>query len=57
MKKIFIFTFLFFLLNSISNANEWEIQNKWKISCGLTDKESLVINGKPKKEEKFKNQK
>ena len=49
MKKIFIISFIFFLLNSFSNADQWNIQNKWKISCGLTDKEALVINGKPKK--------
>ena len=49
MKKIFVTTFLFFLFNNFSIADEWKIQNKWKISCGLTDKEALVINGKPKK--------
>ena len=49
MKKIFVITILFFLLNNFSIADEWKIQNKWKISCGLTDKEALVINGKPKK--------
>ena len=30
------------------NADEWKVKNKWKISCGIVDKESLVINGKPK---------
>ena len=25
------------------------LKNKWKISCGLVDKEALVVNGKPKK--------
>ena len=49
MKKIFVTTILLFLFNNSSIANEWKIQNKWKISCGLTDKEALVINGKPKK--------
>ena len=48
MKKLFITTILFFLFNNFSIADEWKIQNKWKISCGLTDKEALVINGKPK---------
>ena len=23
-------------------------KNKWKISCGIADKESLIVNGKPK---------
>ncbi len=49
MKKLFLTTILFFLFNNFSIADEWKIQNKWKISCGLTDKEALVINGKPKK--------
>ena len=49
MKKLFVTTILFFLFNNFSIADEWKIQNKWKISCGLTDKEALVINGKPKK--------
>ena len=49
MKK-FIFLTLFFILYSFNTfAEEWKIKNKWKISCGLTDKEALVINGKPKK--------
>ena len=49
MKKISVTIFLFFLFINFSIADEWKIQNKWKISCGLTDKEALVINGKPKK--------
>ena len=31
-----------------SFATDWNVKNKWKISCGIVDKESLVINGKPK---------
>ena len=42
---IFCFSFFCFLN---SNADEWKVKNKWKISCGIVDKESLVINGKPK---------
>ena len=38
---------LFFSVNSF--ASDWKIKNKWKISCGIVDKESLVVNGKPKK--------
>ncbi len=45
MKKLFVTTILFFLFNNFSIADEWKIQNKWKISCGLTDREALVING------------
>ena len=49
MKKILIITILILSFCLTAHANEWKIQNKWKISCGLTDKEALVINGKPKK--------
>ena len=49
MKKISTIIITLLLIPSISYANEWKFQNKWKISCGLTDKEALVINGKPKK--------
>ena len=48
MKNILYFLFLSFFLNFQSFASEWKVKNKWKISCGITDKESLVINGKPK---------
>ena len=33
---------------SVGNSGEWKIKNKWKISCGIADKESLIVNGKPK---------
>ena len=49
MKKISTIIITLLLIPSISYANEWKFQNKCKISCGLTDKEALVINGKPKK--------
>ena len=49
MKKIILSFVAIFLISNPSFASEWKIQNKWKISCGLTDKEALVINGKPKK--------
>ena len=48
MKNILYFLFLSFFLNFQSFASEWKVKNKWKISCGIADKESLVINGKPK---------
>ena len=35
---------------------DWKIKNKWKISCGIVDKESLVINGKPKTRYNKKNE-
>ena len=49
MKKIISIIVVFFSIYTLANADEWKTQNKWKISCGLTDKEALVINGKPKK--------
>ena len=49
MKKIISTIIVFFSIYTLANADEWKKQNKWKISCGLTDKEALVINGKPKK--------
>ena len=43
---VLVFKFLY-CCNSF--AGDWKIKNKWKISCGIADKESLVVNGKPKK--------
>jgi len=58
MKKLLVIIFFGFLLSSNSYASEWKIKNKWKVSCGIVDKESLVINGKPKtkftKKQEFK---
>ena len=48
MKKslAIIFLALMFCVNSF--ASDWKFKNKWKISCRIVDKESLVVNGKPK---------
>ena len=48
MKTIYLFIIIFFSLSCHSYSDEWKIKNKWKISCGIVDKESLVVNGKPK---------
>ena len=48
MKKILAIIFFSLLMTNNVKADDWKIKNKWKISCGITDKESLVINGKPK---------
>ena len=48
MKKIYIFIVIFFSLSCYSYSDEWKIKNKWKISCGIVDKEALIVNGKPK---------
>ena len=45
MKKLFLYIFLIIFSNNFSYSEEWKIQNKWKISCGLVDKEALVVNG------------
>ena len=49
MRLLFTFFFIIFVFQSFSFSQEWIIKNKWKISCGLVNKEALVINGKPKK--------
>ena len=49
MNKLFLL-FLFTIFFSVSaQANEWKSKNKWKISCGVVDKDSLIVNGKSKK--------
>ena len=48
MKKFLAILLLSLLCCTIGNSSEWKIKNKWKVSCGIADKESLVINGKPK---------
>ena len=48
MKKLLGVIVLGFLFSVNSFAADWKVKNKWKISCGIVDKESLVINGKPK---------
>tara|TARA_B100001250_G_scaffold90931_1_gene75590 strand:- start:21 stop:767 length:747 start_codon:yes stop_codon:yes gene_type:complete len=48
MKKSLGIVFLALLFSVNSFASDWKFKNKWKISCGIVDKESLVVNGKPK---------
>ena len=48
MRNILILIYLSFFCFLNVNADEWKVKNKWKISCGIVDKESLVVNGKPK---------
>ena len=48
MRNILILICLSFFCFLNVNSDEWKVKNKWKISCGIADKESLVINGKPK---------
>ena len=48
MRNILITIYLGFFCFLNVNADEWKVKNKWKISCGIVDKESLVVNGKPK---------
>ena len=48
MKKILGILVLGFLFSVNSFAADWKVKNKWKISCGIVDKESLVVNGKSK---------
>ena len=60
MKKIIILLSLYFFYFSLVHSEEWKIKNKWKVSCGIVDEESLVVNGKPikkfnKKEFKLEN--
>ena len=48
MKKYLVIVFLALLFRVNSFASDWKFKNKWKISCGIVDKDSLVVNGKPK---------
>ena len=48
MKKYLVIVFLALLFSVNSFASDWKFKNKWKISCGIVDKDSLVVNGKPK---------
>ena len=47
--KILISFILIYFLHSLSFADEWKQTNKWRISCGIVDKDSLIVNGKQKK--------
>ena len=49
MRLLLNLFFIILMFQSFSFSQEWRIKNKWKISCGLVNKEALVINGKPKK--------
>ena len=49
MKKFLTLIFFIFFTSTYAAADKWKVQNKWKISCGLVDKEALIVNGKPKK--------
>ena len=49
MKKFILIFFFINCSNNSSYSDEWNLINKWKISCGIVDKEALKINGKPKK--------
>ena len=48
MKKLLGILVLGLLYFNSAHSDEWKIKNKWKVSCGIVDKESLVVNGKPK---------
>ena len=49
MKKIATVLIISLLYCNSSFAVDWKVKNKWKVSCGIADKESLIVNGKPKK--------
>ena len=49
MKNFSLSLMFIILFNNFSYSEEWQIINEWKISCGVVDKESLIVNSKPKK--------
>ena len=49
MKKILTIIILILSFSIPAHSNEWKNKNKWKISCGVVDKESLIVNGKSKR--------
>ena len=49
MKSFLVFLIIVITINFPANAGEWKNKNKWKVSCGIVDKEALVVNGKSKK--------
>ncbi len=49
MKKILTIIILILSFSIPAQSNEWKNKNKWKISCGVVDKESLIVNGKSKR--------
>ena len=44
MKKILTIIIAPLMIFNIVNAEEWKILNKWKISCGLTDKDGCYVH-------------
>ena len=46
MKSFLVFLIIVITINVPANAGEWKNKNKWKVSCGIVDKEALVVNGK-----------
>jgi len=48
IKKILLIILSLLICFSVQ-AKEWKNKNKWKISCGVVNKESLIVNGKSKK--------
>ena len=45
MKKIATVLIISLLYCNSSFAVDWKVKNKWKVSCGIADKESLIVNG------------
>ena len=44
MKQILIFIVLVFFSFNNGYSDDWKVKNKWKISCGVVDKEALIVN-------------
>ena len=43
MNRLFLLLFITIFFSFSAQANEWKSKNKWKISCGVVDKESLIV--------------
>jgi len=57
MKKLFLsILVLGLMICNVGFAADWKIKNKWKVSCGIVDDESLMVNGKPKIKYNSKNE-
>ncbi len=41
MKKILVIIFFCLSLINHAQADNWKVKNKWKVSCGIVDKDSL----------------
>ena len=48
MNKILTILIVYFSMWCNAYTDEWKVKNKWKVSCGIVDNESLVVNGKQK---------